>query len=119
MTLPIALWPARHKSIAARSTLRKIARQQRPRRRRLQNVEEDVDNATKRNYSRSSQGLLPRRVRQNQRPFRIRHVTCIAQIFPPILLPKVSVHILYPPCRLTQLGYHKDLKSLNSFRAKL
>jgi uncharacterized protein (TIGR00369 family) len=26
---------------------------------------------------------------------------------------------LCPPCRLTQPGYHKSLKSLNSFRAKL
>jgi len=26
---------------------------------------------------------------------------------------------LCPPCYLTQLGYHKPLKSLNSFRAKL
>lgn len=31
----------------------------------------------------------------------------------------VSVHILCLPCRLTQLGYHNALKSLNSFRAKL
>jgi hypothetical protein len=49
----------------------------------------------------------------------LRHVTCIAQIFPPILLASGFSPHLCPPCYLTQLGYHKALKSLNSFRAKL
>src|SRR5712691_1941440 len=77
--------------------LRKIARQQTPRTRRPQNVEQGVDNTPKRNYSRPSQGLLPRQVRRNQRPFRICHVTCIAQIFPPILPPRgFSPHLASP-----------------------
>src|SRR5439155_10293005 len=77
--------------------LRKIARQQTPRTRRPQNIEQGVDNTPKPNYSRPSHGLLPRQVRRNQRPFCIRHVTCIAQIFPPILLPSgFSPHLVSP-----------------------
>src|SRR3974390_668435 len=78
-------------------SLRKIARQKTPRTRRPQYVEQRVDNTSKGNYSRPSQGVLPRQVRRNQRPFRIRHVTCIAQIFPPILLPSdFSPHLVSP-----------------------
>src|SRR6266436_5831214 len=80
-----------------RRPLRKIARQQTPRTRRPQNVEQGFDNPPKRNYSWPSQGLLPRQVRRNQRPLRIRHVTCIAQIFSPILLPSgFSPHFVPP-----------------------
>src|SRR5271165_4861495 len=64
--------------------LGKIAWQETPRTRRPQNVEQGVDHPSEWNYSRPSQGLLPRQVRRNQRPFRIRHVTGIAQSFPPI-----------------------------------
>src|SRR5712691_3902487 len=78
-------------------SLRKIARQQTPWTRRPQDVEQRIDNLPKRNYSRPPQRLLPRQMRRNQRPFRIRHVTCIALILPPILLPSgFSPHLVLP-----------------------
>src|SRR4029077_2663118 len=80
-----------------RRPLRKIARQQTPRTRRPQNVEQGGDNTPKPNDSRPSQGFLPRHMGLDQRPFSICRVTCIAQIFPPILLPSgFSPHLVSP-----------------------
>src|SRR5262249_3598248 len=70
-----------------RRAVRKIARQ----------IQQRFHHRPKRHPSRPSEPLRRRQMRLDQRPFRVAHVTCIAQIFSPILPPSgFSPHVVSP-----------------------
>ena len=98
----------RVKVVLHRRPLRKIARQQTPRTRRSQNIQQSLHNPPQLYFSRSPQHFLDRHVGRNQGPFRIRHITCVTQIFAPILTasgfsPHVVAPMLHDTARISQL----------------
>jgi hypothetical protein len=106
--LPQTLFLPRVKVVLYRRPLRKIARQQTPRTRRSQNIQESLHNPPQLYFSGSSQHFLGRHVGLNQSPFRIRHITCVTKIFAPILTasgfsPHVVAPMLHDTARISQL----------------
>jgi len=95
--LPQAIFLPRVEVVLHRSPLGEIARQQTPRTRRSQNVQQSLDNLPQLYLSRSPQLLLRRHVGLDQRPFRIGQITCVTKIFAPILTASgFSPHVVSP-----------------------
>jgi hypothetical protein len=80
-----------------RGAVWKLARQQTPGRGGPQQIEERLHHRAQRHAARPSEPFRRRQVRLNQRPFRVGHVTCVVQIFSPILPPSgFSPHVVPP-----------------------
>ena len=99
---------------------RKVLRQRPPLAAGRQNIKDGIHHRPQLNFSWASDAAGGRQEKREQKPFRIRHVACIAQMLAPILLagdfgPRHCV--LH---RISQIRRnHKGLKSLTSFSAGL
>src|SRR5215471_16744122 len=95
--LPQTLFLPRVKVVLHGRPLRKIARQQTPRTRRSQNIQQSLHNLPQLYFSGSAQYFLGRHMGLNQGPFRIRHIACVTKLFASILTASgFGPHVVSP-----------------------